>query len=176
MRQLRARLTYANVAATLALFVALGGSSYAALRVTGGDVVDSSLTGRDIRAGSITSSDLGRSATAARARGRRGPRGLRGPRGRNGATSVTVRLNRNSGQGLGGQATVVTPCRPGERAVGGGADTSGAAQITASVPATGDKASTDGQVPNAWLATAGTSSGSTVGQPVVTVYAVCAAP
>jgi hypothetical protein len=31
---IRARLTYANVVATLALCVALGGSSYAAIRLT----------------------------------------------------------------------------------------------------------------------------------------------
>ena len=31
----RARLTYANVMATAAVFIALGGSSYAALKVTG---------------------------------------------------------------------------------------------------------------------------------------------
>lgn len=34
-RRFRARLTYANVMATLAVFIALGGGSYAALR--GGD-------------------------------------------------------------------------------------------------------------------------------------------
>jgi hypothetical protein len=33
------KLTYANVTATLALFIALGGSSYAAVKLTGKDVV-----------------------------------------------------------------------------------------------------------------------------------------
>ena len=42
------RLTYANVMATAAVFVALGGSSYAALKITGRDVRDSSLTGKDV--------------------------------------------------------------------------------------------------------------------------------
>jgi len=37
------RLSYANVVATLALFVALGGSSYAAIRITGKNVVDGTL-------------------------------------------------------------------------------------------------------------------------------------
>lgn len=49
-RSHRARLSYANVVGTLALFVALGGSSYAALKVTGLDVVDGSLTDADIAA------------------------------------------------------------------------------------------------------------------------------
>jgi hypothetical protein len=46
---LRRRLSYANVMATLAVFIALGGSSYAALTVTGRNVKNSSLTFRDLR-------------------------------------------------------------------------------------------------------------------------------
>ena len=53
---LRAHLTYANVTATLALFVALGGSAYAAATITGRDVRNNSLTGRDVR--SLTSKDV----------------------------------------------------------------------------------------------------------------------
>jgi hypothetical protein len=51
-------LTYANVVATLALFVALGGSSYAAISVTGKDVKNSSLTGSDIKNSSLTGKDV----------------------------------------------------------------------------------------------------------------------
>lgn len=47
--RLRRHLTYANVTATLALFVALGGSSYAALNITGRDVKDGSLTHRELK-------------------------------------------------------------------------------------------------------------------------------
>jgi hypothetical protein len=49
IRALRRRLTYANVMATLAVFIALGGSSYAALTVTGRTVKNGSLTFRDLR-------------------------------------------------------------------------------------------------------------------------------
>lgn len=52
------RLAYANVMSTLAVFIALGGSSYAALTITGKDVKDGSLTGKDVRKGSITGGDL----------------------------------------------------------------------------------------------------------------------
>jgi hypothetical protein len=52
----RRRLTYANVMATVAVFVAVGGSAYAASKVTGRDVVNESLTGRDIAHRSL---DLG---------------------------------------------------------------------------------------------------------------------
>lgn len=45
----RQRLSYANVTATLALFIALGGSSYAALTITGDDVKNRSLTYRDLK-------------------------------------------------------------------------------------------------------------------------------
>jgi hypothetical protein len=51
--QLRRKLTYANVVATLALFIALGGTSYAALQLTGRDVRDRSLAGRDLGSNSV---------------------------------------------------------------------------------------------------------------------------
>jgi hypothetical protein len=92
--RLRPRITYANVTATLALVVALGGTSYAALTVGGENVRDDSLTGADIRDGSLTAADL---AFAQRAvaqkkkkkkkvkRGPPGPAGATGPPGQNGA-------------------------------------------------------------------------------------------
>jgi hypothetical protein len=46
------------VVALMALFVALGGSSYAALRVTGKNVKNSSLTGRDVKNNSLTGRDV----------------------------------------------------------------------------------------------------------------------
>lgn len=49
---LRPRVTYANVVATLALFVALGGSAYAVSKITGADVKDRSLTSRDLKSNS----------------------------------------------------------------------------------------------------------------------------
>src|SRR5215208_5636282 len=52
------RLTYANVTATLALFVALGGTSYAVLRVDSRDVVNNSLRSEDIRHNTIRSRDV----------------------------------------------------------------------------------------------------------------------
>jgi hypothetical protein len=54
----RRRLSYGNVVATLALFIALGGTSYAVLHVSSDDVVDNSLRSRDIRNGTLVSRDL----------------------------------------------------------------------------------------------------------------------
>jgi hypothetical protein len=51
--QVRRKLTYANVVATLALFIALGGTSFAALQLTGRDVRDRSLSGHDLRSNSV---------------------------------------------------------------------------------------------------------------------------
>jgi hypothetical protein len=56
------RITYANVTATLALVVALGGSAYAVSTITGADVRNESLTGLDIRNGTITGGDIRRGA------------------------------------------------------------------------------------------------------------------
>jgi hypothetical protein len=56
--RLRDRLTYGNVVATIALFVALGGTSYAVMRVGSDDVVDNSLRSRDIRNNSVRGRDV----------------------------------------------------------------------------------------------------------------------
>jgi hypothetical protein len=58
MRRLVDRLSYANVIATLALFVALGGTSYAVLHVSSKDVVDNSLRSRDVRNDTLRSRDI----------------------------------------------------------------------------------------------------------------------
>jgi hypothetical protein len=51
--RLRRHLSYANVMSSVAVFVALGGSSYAALQLTGRDIKDASLTGRDLKPNSV---------------------------------------------------------------------------------------------------------------------------
>jgi hypothetical protein len=52
------RPSHATVVAYLALFVALGGSSYAAIRVTGKNVKDRSLTAKDIKKSSLTTTEV----------------------------------------------------------------------------------------------------------------------
>jgi hypothetical protein len=49
IHRLRRHFTYANVMATLAVFIALGGSSYAALNLTGRDIRNGSLTYRELK-------------------------------------------------------------------------------------------------------------------------------
>jgi hypothetical protein len=70
IQALRRRLTYANAMATLAVFIALGGSSYAALTITGRDVANKSLTYRDLKRETLGGSriDESRLGTVQRAR------------------------------------------------------------------------------------------------------------
>jgi hypothetical protein len=51
-------MSYANMMATVAVFIALGGTSYAALRITGSQVADGTLTGRDVKNSSLTGADV----------------------------------------------------------------------------------------------------------------------
>jgi hypothetical protein len=167
-KRLRSHLSYANVTATLALFVALGGTSYAALSITGRDVQDGSLTGIDIRDGSLATADLQRGlAQQARRRGRRGRRGARGPAGSPGATNVVVR---QAGLGCADcdpaqqQFSALASCEPGERATGGGF-TQGAVSSTPYFSGSGGP----DPVPTGWTAEfRGVAAG--------LVYAVCASP
>jgi hypothetical protein len=77
IERLRRALNYSNVMATLAVFIAVGGTSYAAVQLTGRDIKDRSLTWHDVKrdslgGGSIKESRLGpvhRALNAARLQG-----------------------------------------------------------------------------------------------------------
>jgi hypothetical protein len=58
LRSLRQHLTYGNVVATLALFIALGGTSYAALTITGRNVKNGSLTSKDLKRNTLGGSRI----------------------------------------------------------------------------------------------------------------------
>jgi len=70
VKSVRTKLTYANVMSTVAVFVALGGSSYAALTITGKNVKNGSLTYRDVKPNSLGGSRIqeSRLGTVPRAR------------------------------------------------------------------------------------------------------------
>ena len=58
LSSLRKHLSYSNVIATTALFIALGGTSYAVLRVDSREVVNNSLRSVDVRNDSLRSRDI----------------------------------------------------------------------------------------------------------------------
>ena len=76
--------SYANVMATVAVFVALGGTSYAAVQITGKDVKDASLTSRDIKDRSLLAGDFKPGQLPGGAKGAAGPQGEPGPQGPHG--------------------------------------------------------------------------------------------
>jgi hypothetical protein len=134
MHRLKERLTYGNVVATIALFVALGGSSYAAITLP-----RNSVGANQIRTGAVRSSEVKDKSlnardlsTAARTflKGRTGPRGPQGPTGPTGPpgngpggpnqlvlTYETSPGTINAGEVGGGTAT----CGANRRVVAGGA-------------------------------------------------------
>ncbi len=124
IRRLLQRLTYANVIATIALFIALGGTSYAALKLP-----RNSVGGTQIRTGAITSSEVKDRSLKVRdlslsareeLQGERGPIGPQGAPGSSGAAGTA---------GSGSGTTVI--------AASGVAITSKSLAATAA-PATGD--------------------------------------
>lgn len=55
---MRPRITYANVVATLALFVALGGSSYAAVKINGKDIKKNTVAGKALKKDTLTGREI----------------------------------------------------------------------------------------------------------------------
>jgi hypothetical protein len=124
------RLSYANVIATLALFLALGGSSYAALNLPRASVgptqlKKNSVTSPKVKRGSLLVSDF-KASQRAGLHGPQGPQGLQGPKGDAGPSGATKVISRTSALQVipaddNGYASA--DCLPGEVATGGGIDT-----------------------------------------------------
>ena len=96
--KLRPRLTYANVMATAAVFIALGGSSYAALTLPRNSVGPAQIrsravVSRHIRDGAIALRDISAGARASL-------RGRQGPAGPAGTDAVGYRARVDGGGGL----------------------------------------------------------------------------
>lgn len=62
--RIRNRLTYANVMSTIAVFIALGGSSYAAYSINGRSIKDRTITGRKVQHNSLTGTQIRESKLA----------------------------------------------------------------------------------------------------------------
>jgi hypothetical protein len=195
---IRARVSYANVMATGAMFVALGGGAYAlsgvpdrggvyhgcvddktrALRVVAG--ASSCRKAKTVRRGGRRVRIPGESAIAWNQQGRvgaNGTNGLNGANGANGATKVVVRTGTGPlNATFAGRATA--NCIGSERAVGGSANTSNGDLndwIMDSEPtnATGT-AATSGDTPVGWSTQMHAGTGTGTRQ--IIAYVICASP
>jgi hypothetical protein len=190
LRRLSTRVTYANVVATLALFVALGGTSYAVKQLGSNDIRDNSIRSRDVRDNSLGSGDIHNGSLALRdfkpsqrPRGTRGKTGARGPRGRTGKTGKRGKTGKTGPAGISGVTVVskdtardsnnksgTAQCPSGKRALGGGAilktGPPGSVAISDSGPS--------GSTPSGWTAGGIEVNNATLEPWQLTVYAVCA--
>ncbi len=108
MKRFIRRPSPATAIALLALFVALGGTGWAAIRITGKSVKNGSLTGKDVKRNSLT----GRQIRESRLRGVL----------RSSATtrSASVAVGANATNGNYNSKAVSIACSPGEFAVSAG--------------------------------------------------------
>jgi hypothetical protein len=92
MRSILRRLSrrHSTAVAYLALFAALGGSAYAAVTVTGKNIKDGTITGKDVRNRSLGTKKLSAKAISSLTgqRGPAGPQGQAGPQGPAGPSGV----------------------------------------------------------------------------------------
>jgi hypothetical protein len=104
VRSLPERLTYGNVTATLALFVALGGTSYAVtqlprISVGGAQIKPSAVGASELRRGSVASRALRNRSVALRDISASARAALKGAKGDPGPPGVAYRAVVNSGGG-----------------------------------------------------------------------------
>ena len=159
LQRLRAQLTYANVMASLAAFVALGGTSYAVATgsIDSREIKNNSVRSKDIRNGQIRSGDVRNKSLLARdfrrgelpagpegGRGPAGPKGDSGQPGANGGTNVVVRTGGVGTPGANGDGPGCVDGTPGgskgfrdaaNAEVNCGGGPGGASQVTASCQA-----------------------------------------
>lgn len=190
MRRISNKLTYANVTATLALFLALGGVAWAASTlpansvgspqiikgaVKASDIAKNAVTSPKVKNGSLKAADFAAGQLPA---GPKGEKGDKGDKGAPGATKVVYRSEIETNIGSGTFAETEPECLPGETLIGGGGyfvntgnlgiDLGGT--ITANGPAVGSAASSS---PTNWYVTGENTTG---GTRRFFGYAICASP
>jgi hypothetical protein len=164
------------VAALLALVIAMGGTSYAAIKLPANSVGTKQLKANavvssKVKNGSLTAADFAPNRIPTGPRGPQGPQGLQGPQGPAGppgrqgppgespVAAVDVVSNGPS------VSPVSVSCPSGEFATGGGAEAQ-SGMLQTSAPTVG----VDG-FPNGWVAISVATDGATPTQ--VTAWAVC---
>jgi hypothetical protein len=179
VRRLQQRLTYANVTATIALFIAVGGTSYAAVQLPRNSVGSAQLRAgsvgsSEVRNRSLQATDLSRAARSflRGQRGAVGPQGPAGPPGSAGGAAGSLPLTFTAAAGVvaqGETTSATASCPPGQRVSGGGAriDTAGDSAVKEGYPNVNN---------TAWTARVENNDEPPLGQPGpfrYTVFAVC---
>jgi hypothetical protein len=175
--------------ATIAVFVALGGSGYAAVRLSKNSVTSTSIKNGQVKAadlarnavttgkvkdGSLLSADFKAGQIPAGATGPQGPQGAPGQNGSNGTTNVVVRSTQVTSAG-GSDGSGTAQCDFGERATGGGLHITGSttAFIFLTEPGGIPVPNGAGATPISWFASwHNANTGGTTA--TVTIYVICA--
>jgi hypothetical protein len=182
-RIVRSRPSPALVVSIIALFVAMGGTGYAAFRLA-----KNSVGSRQLQRGAVTPSKVARS-TIRLFKGAVGPRGNMGPQGVQGGTGVQDPPGTNAATHAIVRTAVISVadnttdvalahCNAGELAVGGGAgftntDPSAKEGIQRTGPLTGGLVTKPGATPDGWFARGYNTSGAPND---LTAYAICVSP
>ena len=131
MHQLRDRLTYSNVMATVAVFVALGGTSYAAIKlprnsVGSNQIKSSAVSTSEVKDRSLATRDLSLAARGS-SRARRVSGVRRGRRARSGPSTARVVVKTNvvyktNSSSVAAEVTsqLTVQCDPRQKVIGGG--------------------------------------------------------
>ena len=180
MQRFRTRLSFANVVSLIALFVALGGTSYATVKLG-----KNSVGAKQIKAGAVHSSEVKNGslllkdfASGQLHDGAQGPQGPPGVVGSVVVRRTDVALPAGAGAGTPGALTsAFATCAAGEKLIGGSVNVSDPAtsEVRISRPATTNVGSggipTDGDAFAFWKGTAQT----TTNVPgTARVFAICA--
>lgn len=64
LRRMRPHLSYSNVIATIALFCALGGSAYAAKKISGKTIINRTIEGKKVRLGTLGAKEINENSIA----------------------------------------------------------------------------------------------------------------
>jgi hypothetical protein len=104
MRSIIRRISrrHGTAVAYLALFAALGGSAYAAVTVTGQNIKDGTVTGKDVKNRSLGKSKLSATALSSLT-GERGPAGPEGPQGQRGPAGPAGPIGQTGPEGPAGK-------------------------------------------------------------------------
>lgn len=190
---LRRRPTPATVISLVALFVALGGTTYAAATIGSAQIKNNSIRGKDIRKSAVTTSDIKNNAVRsadvrngslqagdfasgqlpAGATGPVGPKGDKGDKGDTGAPGATNVITRSKPDTIPANTAKIVnvACAEGERATGGGGNNVAARGVN--VIQTAPEPLGNASTPTGWQVTWDNTTASAKG---VTVYAICASP